>query len=449
MFTLIEWYDLYLFGSLASIIASRFFPNWGPTTTLLCTLAIFASCFIAKPFGRRLFGRRYTSWPMLLLMGTSTFVMGLVPGYEHIGFAAPLILLLLRLAQGLSLGTPRRDYFAALTPAAASLGLVLGLGVILIARYGLDPDRVVSMEKFNAWGWRIPFLVSGILLAAAAYIRTKSLPQNTTLPENTSLFPDPAFPTNPTFPRKPKASPLSLFAVTIAQGVIFYTGQIYIQSFLGNTCHIDFDQSKSTLLIATVLAMPFFLIFGRLNDRVGHRTMILSGILLAILTYFFLFPQLLAISGTRGRTELTDRKEIRSTIAFIGKSRDMARATLTYTHYADGMQVLETRQDTVFANGRTSVKPAITLSATLNTGDYWKIIAILFVIVLCVTIVGGPVPSNSIGNGIIGGLTPFIAVLLTAIYPGNDLAGLWFPIGMTAICFVANSIPHRKFAHVN
>jgi MFS family permease len=487
--TLFEWYDFYIFGSLATVIAPHFFPNSDPTAALLSTLAIFAAGFVARPFGALVFGRlgdrigrKYTFLLTLIIMGASTFAIGLVPGYATIGFAAPLIVLLLRLIQGLALGgeyggaiiyvaehspANRRGYFSAWIVAMATLGLLLSLGVILITRNALDRDHDVSMEKFNAWGWRIPFLLSSVLVAVSAYMRLKiqESPLFTRLKTAGKLSVNPL---KESFTRwsNLKIVLLTLFGATMGQGIVVYTGQFYAQSFLEKTCNIDFDQSKTAMLIAVLLASPFFLIFGSWSDRIGRKWIILGGMLLAVLSYSFLFGQLLAISGTEGRMEQNDQKEIRSNVAFIGKTRDLARTTSTYYHYQDGMQVVETKQDTVFSDGRISTKPMTTTSKTLNTGDYWKIIAILFILVLYSTMVNGPIAAflvelfptrirytslslpYHIGNGVFGGLTPFIAVLLTTIYPGNKLAGLWYPIVFTTACFVIGAVllPGRKRA---
>ena len=176
--TLIEWYDFYLFGSLATVIAPHFFPRSNPDRAFLYTLAIFAAGFIVRPLGPLVFGRpgqrRENAIPLtLILMGASTFVIGLLPGYESIGLAAPLIVLLLRLLQGLALGGEYGGIAARIHP-TASLGLFLGLAAILIARYALDPDRTASVAKFDSWGWRLPFLFSIVLLAISVYIRRKS-----------------------------------------------------------------------------------------------------------------------------------------------------------------------------------------------------------------------------------------------------------------------------------
>src|SRR6476646_132453 len=193
--TLIEWYDFYIFGSLATVIASQFFPKTNPTAALLSTLATFAAGFIVRPFGALVFGRlgdligrKYTFLLTLIIMGSSTFAIGLVPGYQTIGFAAPIIVLVLRLLQGLALGgeyggaatyvaehSPpnRRGFFTSWIQTTATLGLLLSLGIIIVTRHNLDPNLSKSIAKFNDWGWRIPFLLSIILVAISVYIRLR------------------------------------------------------------------------------------------------------------------------------------------------------------------------------------------------------------------------------------------------------------------------------------
>jgi len=446
---------------------------------LLCTLAIFAAGFIVRPLGgvvfrRLVYGRldqkmehQYPFLLTLLIMGGSTFAIGLVPGYSRIGLAAPLIVLLLRLLQGLALGgeygggaaiaakhspAHRRGYFTSWIQAMPTVGLLIGLGIILITRYALDADHATSLEKFNAWGWRIPFLLSIVFTAISVYTRLKMQKaplfgrlktegQTSVLPPNTS------------FERKARGKIvlLALFGAAIGQGVIFYTGQFYAQSFLEDICKVDFDQSKTTMLIAIAMATPLFILFGGWSDRIGRKWIMQAGMLLAILTYPLLFGQLLKIAGTEGRTELTGQKEIRTSAAFINKTRNMIQTSATLTYYDDGMVVTETQKDTVYASGKAGGKPITTVSKSLNTADYWKTTALLFVMVLFVTMVSGPMaaflaerfpmgtPYTSLsrpdhpGNGIFGGLVPFIATLLTTIYTANKLAGLWYPIGVAAI----------------
>jgi len=479
--TILEWYDLYLFGSLATVMSTSFFPKTYPGAALLYTIALFGAGILMRPIGALVFGRlgdsvgRKPTFVMTLtIMGISTFAIGIIPGYERIGIAAPLLLLALRLLQGLAVGgeyggaatyvaeyapADRRGYFTSWIQASTAMGLLLSLGVILATRYALDADHATSIEKFNAWGWRIPFLLSFVLVAISAYIRLKMQES----PLFSQLKTEGRLSANPlieSFGRKDnlKIVLVALFGAAMGQGVIFYTGQFYTRSFLGNVCMIDFDQSGTMMLIAIVLATPFFILFGRWSDRIGRKWIMLAGMLLAILTYPFLFGQLLKISGTQGRTELTGQKEIRTSAAFINKTRNMIRSSATLTYYEDGMIVTETQKDTVYASGKAGGRPVTTVSKSLNTADYWKMTAILFVMIFSVTIVSGPVTAwlinlfptrirytslslpYHIGNGVFGGLIPFIATLLTTMYTGHALAGLWYPIGVAAIGLVIGAI---------
>jgi MFS family permease len=475
--TLIEWYDFYIFGSLATVIAGQFFPKSNPTAALLSTLATFAAGFIVRPFGALVFGRlgdligrKYTFLLTLVIMGGSTFAIGLVPGYDRIGFFAPLIVVLLRLLQGLALGgeyggaatyvaehspAHRRGFFTSWIQATATIGLFVSLGIILLTRHALDPDQARSIEKFNAWGWRIPFLVSIVLVAISVYIRLKmqESPLFSRLKTEGRLS---ANPLKESFGHKTnlKIVLLALFGATMGQGVVFYTGQFYAQSFLETVCKLDFDQSKTMLLMAILLATPFFVLFGHWSDRIGRKWIMMVGMLLAIVTYPVLFRQLLSITGTEGREELTSRKEIRSSVAFIGNGRDLVRTSSSLLHYEGGMLVTQTQKDTVYASGKPAGKPILSTSKTLGNGDYCKMVGILFLMVFYVTMVYGPIAAflvelfptrirytsmslpYHIGNGVFGGMTPFIATLLTTIYSGDKLVGLWYPIGVAAICLI-------------
>jgi MFS family permease len=476
--TLIEWYDFYIFGSLATVIAGQFFPKSNPTAAILSTLATFAAGFVVRPFGALVFGRlgdligrKYTFLLTLVIMGGSTFAIGCVPTYESIGFAAPLIVLLLRLLQGLALGgeyggaatyvaehSPdhRRGFFTSWIQATATVGLFVSLGVILLTRHILDSDEARSIDKFNHWGWRIPFLVSIFLVAISVYIRLKmqESPLFHRLKTEGKLS---ANPLKESFGHKTnlKMVLLALFGAAMGQGVVFYTGQFYAQSFLENVCKLDFDQSKTMLLLAILFATPFFVIFGSWSDRIGRKWIMMAGMLLAALSYPFLFGQLLNLTNPQRHTEYVEQKEIRTSVAFVNpKSRDMIRTSSAVSHFDGGLLVTETKTDTAYADGHSSIKPVITTSRTLGMGDYWKITAILFVMVLYVTMVYGPIAAflvelfptrirytsmslpYHIGNGVFGGMTPFIATLLTTIYTGDKLVGLWYPIIVTIVCLV-------------
>jgi MFS family permease len=485
--TFIEWYDFFIYGSLATVIAGQFYPQSNPTAALLATLATFAAGFIVRPFGALVFGRpgdligrKYTFLLPLIIMGGSTFAIGLIPGYAHIGFVAPLLVLLLRLLQGLALGAEfggattyvaehspdhRRGFYTSWIQAMRTVGLFAGLGVILLVRHGLDSDTARSVEKFYAWGWRIPFLLSIILMAIPVYIRLRM--QESPLFQRLKSEDKPsAKPLTERFGRKAnrKTVLLALVGATMGQGVVFYAGQFYAQSFLETVCYIDFGQSKTMLLLAILLATPFFVLFGGWSDRVGRKWIIMAGMLLAVLTYPFLFRQLLTIPATEGRTELAARKEILSTLTFIDKSKDIIHTSNTISHYEGGLTVTETAKDTIYASGKIpTTKPLVTSSRTVGGADYWKIVGILFLMVFYVTMVYGPgaallvelFPSRTshtsmslsdhIGNGIIGGMTPLVATLLTTC-TGRPLAGLWYPIGVAAVCVIIGVlfIPNRS-----
>ena len=475
--TLIEWYDFYIFGSLATVIASQFFPKTNPTAALLSTLATFAAGFIVRPFGALVFGRlgdligrKYTFLLTLIIMGGSTFAIGLVPGYDKVGFAAPIIVLLLRLLQGLALGgeyggaatyvaehspVNRRGYFTSWIQTTATLGLFLSLGVILITRHSLDADRTLSIAKFNDWGWRIPFLVSILLVGISVYIRLKmkESPLFTKIKSEGKISKNPL---KESFVHKTnlKMVLLALFGATMGQGVVWYTGQFYAQSFIENTCKVDFEQSRTILIWAILFATPFFVVFGGWSDKVGRKWIMLAGMLLAVISYRPLFGKLISISDTKNKTELTNKKEIKTTRKVLSNGNDTLRSVAVKTYYDDGMAVTETKTDTIYAQGNKSIKPDIKISKNLGTGDYWKMILIVFAMILYVTMVYGPIAAflvelfptrirytsmslpYHIGNGVFGGLTPFIATLLTTIYTNDKLVGLFYPIIVATICLV-------------
>jgi MFS family permease len=476
--TLIEWYDFYIFGSLATVIASQFFPKTNPTAALLSTLATFAAGFIVRPFGALVFGRlgdligrKYTFLLTLIIMGGSTFAIGLVPGYDKIGFAAPILVLLLRLLQGLALGgeyggaatyvaehspANRRGFYTSWIQTTATLGLFLSLGVILLTRHSLDADRAASIAKFNDWGWRIPFIVSILLVGVSVYIRLKmkESPLFSKLKSEGKVSKNPL---KESFVHKAnlKMVLLALFGATMGQGVVWYTGQFYAQSFIENTCKIDFEQSRTILIWAILFATPLFVVFGGWSDKIGRKWIMLTGMLLAVITYRPLFGKLLTISDTKNKTEIVEKKEIKTTRKVIDKTNDTLRTVAVKTFYNEGLLVTETKTDTAYAEqGRVTLKPDVKVSKLLDSGGYWQMVAIVFVMILYVTMVYGPIAAflvelfptrirytsmslpYHIGNGVFGGLTPFIATLLTTIYTDDKLVGLFYPILVASLCLV-------------
>ena len=475
--TLIEWYDFYIFGSLATVLASQFFPKENPTAALLSTLATFAAGFVVRPFGALVFGRigdmvgrKYTFLLTLVIMGGSTFAIGLVPGYASIGYAAPILVLVFRLLQGLALGgeyggaatyvaehapANRRGYYTSWIQTTATLGLFVSLGVILITRQVLDSDAAVSIAKFNDWGWRIPFLLSIVLVVISVYIRMKM--------EESPLFAKlkregktAKNPLKESFARKAnlKLVLLALFGAAMGQGVVWYTGQFYAQSFLENVCHVDFAQSRTILIWAILFATPFFVFFGHWSDKVGRKWIMLIGMALAVLTYRPLFRAMEHISGPDLSTEVAAQRE-----NLVLETLDPSNRTLVTTHhFVDGTTITSTgpfagRNDPPAYNA-----PDVKWTKVMGNSRYWSLVGIIFIMILYVTMVYGPIAAflvelfptrirytsmslpYHIGNGIFGGLTPFIATLLTTIYANDALVGLWYPIVIAAVCFVIGAL---------
>jgi MFS family permease len=478
--TLIEWYDFYIFGSLATVIASQFFPKTNPTAALLSTLATFAAGFIVRPFGALVFGRlgdlvgrKYTFLLTLIIMGGSTFAIGLVPSYESIGFAAPIIVLLLRLLQGLALGgeyggaatyvaehspANRRGYYTSWIQTTATLGLFVSLGVILLTRHSLDSNLQLSIKKFNDWGWRIPFLVSIILVIVSIYIRLKmkESPMFLKLKEAGTRSVNPL---KESFTHRSnlKMVLLALFGATMGQGVVWYTGQFYAQSFIENVCKVEFDQSRTILIWAILMATPFFVVFGRWSDKVGRKWIMLAGMLLAIFCYRPIYQAML---------DTSDIKTMQKTYGLV-KSTDFSRTSLPLNNQGDsvityavtkshsyGFSFKEINADTIYHTGNISTVKKQFAEKKLDSGRYWAMVALVFFQILLVTMVYGPIAAflvelfptrirytsmslpYHVGNGVFGGLTPFIATLLTTIYTADKLVGLWYPIIIASVCLV-------------
>lgn len=461
--TLIEWYDFYIFGSLSTIIAAKFFPSADPTAALLSTLATFAAGFIVRPFGALVFGRlgdligrKYTFLLTLVLMGTSTFLIGCVPSYATIGGWAPFLVLLLRLIQGLALGgeyggaatyvaehspANRRGYFTSWIQTTATLGLFLSLGVILSVR------RIIGVDEFtNGNGWRYPFLLSIVLVIISVIIRLK-MQESPLFAKLKTEGKTSVNPLKESFGHKLnfKMVLLALFGATMGQGVIWYTGQFYAQSFILTKCNIDYEQANVIILIALVIATPFFIVFGSLSDKWGRKNIMLVGMLLGILLYRPIFKELYSISDT-------SRKTIVQTSSNTSFDKLTASTKTTVIKvFVDNSQLKTTAVKTVG-------EPAVKNEVTLNNSDKWEMILLVALMVLFVTMVYGPIAAflvelfptkirytsmslpYHIGNGVFGGLVPFIATLITTIPGTNYLSGLWYPIGVASLCFVIGAL---------
>ena len=470
--TLIEWYDFYIFGSLATILSIQFFPKENPTSAFLSTLATFAAGFIVRPFGALFFGRlgdiigrKYTFLVTLILMGGSTFAIGLIPGYATIGYAAPILVLVLRLLQGLALGgeyggaatyvaehSPKnkRGFYTSFIQTTATLGLFLSLGVILLTR------QSVGVQPFNDWGWRIPFLLSALLVIVSIFIRMKmqESPMFSKLKKegNTS-----SNPLRESFGKKEnlKMVLLALFGATAGQGVIWYTGQFYALSFIQKVMSVEFVQSNYIIAIGLLIATPFFIIFGSWSDKIGRKGIMLTGMLLGILLYRPIYKEMYALTDLTRKTEIAAQTKVDSKTEQLPDVAGTSTITTTSKIYTDGTVYKEVKKETV---SETGSPPEIKKEITLPGSSFWILIALVTLQVLFVTMVYGPIAAflvelfptrirytsmslpYHIGNGVFGGLTPFIATSLTALPGATPFDGLWYPIAIASVCLVIGFI---------
>jgi MFS family permease len=475
--TLIEWYDFYIFGSLATILSQQFFPKTNPTAALLSTLATFAAGFIVRPFGALVFGwfgdkvgRKYTFLVTLVLMGGSTFAIGLIPGYDSIGIFAPLLVLILRLVQGLALGgeyggaatyvaehapAAKRGFYTSFIQTTATLGLFVSIGVILIVRQSM------SASDFANWGWRIPFILSSLLVAISIYIRMKmeESPLFSKLKAEGKVSKNPI---KESFGNKEnlKMVLITLFGATAGQGVVWYTGQFYALSFIQTTCKIEFVQSYYIIAIALVIGTPLFIFFGSWSDRIGRKAIMMAGMILAVLLYRPIYKKMYSLADVSQKQEIKEAYAISSTFAIADGTQDSVKTTSKTQLFSDGTKAIETTKLVLTGEPKTEIKNEI----VLGDFSFWMMIALVFVQVVFVTMVYGPIAAflvelfptkirytsmslpYHIGNGVFGGLTPFIALSLyeaskTSSNPGGDpFAGLWYPIIVAAICFVIGMI---------
>jgi len=462
--TLIEWYDFYIFGSLATILAEQFFPQTNPTIGLLSTLATFAVGFIVRPFGAIVFGRlgdmvgrKYTFLVTLVLMGCSTFAIGLVPGYQTIGIAAPILVLLLRIIQGLALGGEyggaatyvaehapegKRGFYTSFIQTTATLGLFVSLGVILAVR------ETIGVSEFASWGWRIPFLLSAVLVGISIYIRLRmqESPLYSKIKREGKTSKNPI---KESFGKKEnlKLVLIALFGATAGQGVVWYTGQFYALTFIQKTCNLEFVQSYSVIAIALVLATPLFIFFGKLSDTLGRKYIMMGGLLLAVLCYRPIYRAMYDLSDITRKVEMPDGKNIRRETS----PESGVVTTVASQPYTDGTQVLETTS--INPDGSTTYSKR---EVKLSDRGFWIMVGLIFIQVFFVTMVYGPIAAflvelfptrirytsmslpYHIGNGVFGGLTPLIATWMSS--SSDPLVGLWYPIVTASVCFVIGMI---------
>lgn len=486
--TLIEWYDFYIFGSLAVILSEQFFPGTNPTAAFLSTLATFAAGFIVRPFGAVVFGRlgdivgrKYTFLITLVLMGGSTFAIGLIPGYESIGIVAPLLVLILRLLQGLALGgeyggaatyvaehapAAQRGFYTSFIQTTATLGLFVSIGVILAVR------EYVGVAEFAAWGWRVPFLLSAVLVAVSIFIRLrmKESPMFARLKAEGKISKNPI---RESFGKKENLRMvlIALFGATAGQGVVWYTGQFYAMTFLEKTCSLDFVQTRNIIAIALVIGTPLFIYFGWLSDKFGRKMIMMVGMALAVVLYRPIYMHMYSIADLSQKTEVVAERKVSESDETMS-SGATAKIVQTVRVFDDGTTSTEITREYPDADGAPvrETKKEVKLEGAMLHG----MIGMVLIQVVLVTMVYGPIAAflveifptrirytsmslpYHIGNGVFGGLTPFIATYLyeasksEARPEGDPFAGLWYPIVVAAISVVIGMIflSNRKKADV-
>ncbi len=484
--TLIEWYDFYIFGSLAVVLATKFFPADNPTAAFLSTLATFAAGFVVRPFGALFFGRlgdiigrKYTFLVTLLIMGFSTFLIGCVPEYETIGYAAPILVLILRLLQGLALGGEyggaatyvaeysqphRRGYWTSWIQTTATSGLFISLIVILVTKTSL------SAEEFDSWGWRIPFWIS-ILMVGVSYIIRRNMAESPLFAQAKKEGKTSKNPLKESFGNKFnfKFVLLALFGAVMGQGVIWYTGQFYAMSFMQKVMNIESSQVDTMMALALFVATPLFVLFGWLSDKVGRKPIMMIGMLLAIIAYRPIYKvmynsvniesKVIAKNGlTEKRTVKVHEKNPTDSIITFHQEKMFTDGTLmkkdSIVHWAAAGPIM--------VNGKAEA-PLIKQAITVNPDTRWLLILLVFIQVVFVTMVYGPIAAflvemfplkirytsmslpYHIGNGVFGGLLPAVATYL--VTSGKEaghaewyLEGLWYPIVVAGVCLVIGTL---------
>jgi MFS family permease len=509
--TVFEWYDFYLYGSLAGIIGAQFFSAYPPATRDIFALLAFAAGFLVRPFGAIVFGRigdivgrKYTFLVTILIMGLSTFIVGLLPNAATIGFAAPVILIGLRLAQGLALGgeyggaatyvaehapAGKRGYYTSFIQTTATLGLFLSLLVILFTR------SAIGEADFAAWGWRIPFLVSVVLLGISVWIRLR-LNESPVFQKMKDEGKSSKAPLTEAFGNwsNAKIVLLALLGGVMGQGVVWYTGQFYVLFFLQSILKVDGYTANLLIAWSLLLGTGFFLVFGALSDKIGRKPIILAGCLIAALTFFPIFRMITTnanpalekaiesvkvevVADPAGCGDLFNPVGTRVFTSPCDTARDfLAKSSVKYSTTSgpagSGVKVMINGKDVAYADakaGNPAVAAAVAAAGYPKAGDAGivkmsnpfdifrpqvaAIIGLLFILVIFVTMVYGPIAAMlvelfptrirytsmslpyHIGNGWFGGLLPATAFAIVAS-TGDIYAGLWYPIIFASITAV-------------
>ncbi len=415
--TVIEWYDFYIFGSLATTLASKFYTTGSGVGDVIAWLATFAVGFMVRPFGALffgrigdLFGRKFTYVLTIAIMGSATFIIGCLPTKEVLGVWAGIILITLRLLQGLALGGQyggaatfvaehapqgKRGFYTSWIQTTATLGLFISLGVILATRLGM------GAEAFDAWGWRIPFFVSILLVLLSVWIRQalKESPLYQQLKDTKKISKNP-LKESFTNPYNLRWVLVALFGATMGQGVVWYTGQFYALFYLQKVFNVSLVDSNVIVGVALLCAAPFFVVMGWLSDKIGRKKIMMAGMLLAVLTYYPIYGAMAAFAPT-------DPGQY-----FLFGYQGYSMIALMFLVFIQVIYV------------------------TMVYGPIAAFLVELFPTKIRYTSMSFP---YHIGNGVFGGLVPMIGLAwITAT--GNNFAGIWYPMIIAGICFVVGMI---------
>jgi MFS family permease len=455
---MIEWYDFYIFGSLAVTIAPLFYPEGNDTLALIAYLSTFAVGFVVRPFGALFFGRigdlvgrKYAFLVTLLIMGGATAMIGFLPTYAAIGIVAPIVLLLIRVLQGLALGgeyggaavyvaehvpDERRGFYTSFIQITATLGLFMSLIVILLVQ------NAMSREAFNSWGWRIPFIISIFLVGISLYIRVR-MKESPIFQQIKSAGMTSSKPLIEAFTKweNLKRVLISLFGATAGQGVVWYTGQFYALFYLQAVLKVNGRSAQYIIAIALLLAMPLFVVMGALSDRFGRKWLMMAGCLLAAVSYMPIYHAMQRVAGSEVVTVSSQKNDITGAIsltpqAIVNGALEPAKEVLPYTNF----------------------------ESFINNPAARKLILLVFIQVFFVTMVYGPIAAYlveafpakirytalslpyHIGNGVFGGLLPLIGLSVVA-ETGNIYAGLYYPIIVASLTFVVGSLLLKETKH--
>ena len=444
--TMIEWYDFYIFGSLTAVLALKFYPTGNDAFAVIAYLATFAVGFVVRPFGALFFGRigdlvgrKYAFLVTLSIMGGSTAIIGVLPTYATAGWLSPILLIAIRVLQGLALGGEyggaavyvgehvpdnKRGFYTSFIQITATLGLFVSLLVIL------GTQSAMSKEAFSAYGWRIPFLISIILVAISLYIRLK-MKESPIFAQIKSAGMSSAQPLKDAFTRwdNLKNVLISLFGATAGQGVVWYTGQFYALFYMQTVLKVNARTANIVIAIALLIGMPFFTVFGALSDRIGRKKLMMAGCLLAVVTYIPIYKAMESAAGNNVVAVNSVRNKVTGAIALTAMTRD-ATGTLV--------------------PAKEAVSPNLPM-----------LVLLVFIQVIYVCLVYGPIAAYlieafparvrytslslpyHIGNGVFGGLLPLIG-LSTCAATGNIYAGLYYPMIVASMTFIVGSLLLRE-----